>query len=123
MSFNSDRFTYTNKEQTMTRRFAIATLMMFTLTLAAAAPLAAHPGHEHKMMGTVTMAAPDHLMMKTTDGKDATVKITADTKIVKGKEPAKVDDLKAGTRVVVTALAEDKAMIAQKIEIGATTTK
>lgn len=107
----------------MTRRFAIATLMLCSFALASNAVLAAHPGHEHKMMGTVTMAAPDHLMMKTTDGKDATVKITADTKIVKGKDTMKVDDLKPGTRVVVTALAEDKAMIAQKIEIGAAATK
>jgi len=49
------------------------------LTLGVSARLVAHEGHEHKVMGTVTMAAADHLMLKDKDGKDVTVKVTADT--------------------------------------------
>jgi hypothetical protein len=103
----------------MTRRIAAACIAVIGLALVTSSSVLAHEGHPHKMMGTVTMAAPDHVMMKTTDGKDATVQITSETKIVKGKEPMKVDDLKAGTRVVITAVTEKTVMKAKTIEIGA----
>lgn len=107
----------------MTRRLAFVGVAAITLAIATGAPLLAHPGHPHKMMGTVTMATPDHLMMKTTDGKDATVQITADTKILKKKKKAMtVDDLKPGVRVVVTALMDENVMTAKTIEIGAAAT-
>jgi hypothetical protein len=109
----------------MTRRFAAVWIAIIGLAFATGAPLFAHEGHPHKMMGTVTMAAADHLMMKTTDGKDATVQITAETKILKGKKAMTVEDLKAGVRVVVTAIMVKDVMKAKTIEIGAaaTTTK
>ena len=83
------------------------------------AHLVAHQGHDHKVMGTVTMAAADHVMLKDKDGKDVTVKVTRETK-VKAKSPMKVEEIKAGTRVVVTAVEEkDKSMTAKAIEVGA----
>lgn len=41
----------------MIRRSARALMALFTFTLAATAVVAAHPGHEHKVMGAITMAA------------------------------------------------------------------
>jgi hypothetical protein len=41
-------------------------------------------------MGTVTMAAADHVMLKDRAGKDVTVKVTRDTK-VKSKPVLMVD--------------------------------
>lgn len=79
----------------------------------------AHEGHDHKVMGTVTMAAADHLMLKDRDGKTVTVQITKDTKIVRGKEAAAAGDIKAGLRVVVTAQQVKSAMTAKTIELGA----
>ena len=79
----------------------------------------AHEGHQHKVMGTVTMAAADHVMLKDKEGKEMTVKVTKDTK-VKAKAPVKVQDIKVGSRVVVTAVeAKDKSMTAKSIEVGA----
>ena len=61
----------------MTRRMLVAVAGLAAAALMSPGLVAAHPGHEHKVMGTVTMAAADHLMLKDKDGKDVTVKVTA----------------------------------------------
>ena len=103
----------------MVRRTATALVALFALALTANA-VAAHEGHDHKIMGTVTMAAADHVMLKDTDGKDVTVKVTKDTK-VKSKPALKVEEIKAGTRVVITAIQKDKSFTAKTIEVGVAT--
>lgn len=76
--------------------------------------------HEHKVLGTVTMTGADHVMMKTTDGRDVTVKVTADTKITKGKELVKVSAINEGTRIVVMTASDADPYTAMAIEVGAT---
>ena len=94
-------------------------LVLAVMTFGLSARLFAHEGHEHKVMGTVTMAAADHVMLKDKDGKDVMVKVTADTK-VKAKPALKVQEIKPGTRIVVSAVEEkDKSMTAKTIEVGA----
>jgi uncharacterized Zn ribbon protein len=106
-------------EDTMMKRLSALLLAFAVLTLGASAQLLAHEGHEHKVMGTVTMAATDHLMLKDRDGKDVMFKVTKDTK-VKAKPAVRVEEIKAGTRIVVTAVEEkDKSMTAKTIEVGA----
>ena len=69
-------------------------------------------------MGTVTMAAVDHVMLKDKDGKDVIVKVTKDTK-VKATPAIKVEEIKVGTRVVVTAVEDkDKGMTRSFIEVS-----
>jgi len=103
----------------MTRRFASLIFALAILTLGSRSRLLAHEGHEHKVMGTVTMAAADHIMLKDKDGKDVMVKVAKDTK-VKGAPAVAVAEIKAGTRVVVTAIeGKDKSMTAKTIELGA----
>jgi hypothetical protein len=100
-------------------RLAAIVLALFVPALGASARLLAHEGHEHKVMGTVTMAATDHVMLKDKDGTDVTVKVTKDTK-VRAKPAIKVEQIKAGTRVVITAVeGKDKTMTAKTIEVGA----
>jgi len=103
----------------MTRRL---TLAMFAALALAAVPALAHPGHNHKILGTVTMAAADHVMVKGKDGKDVTVHITKETKILKEKRAAKVEDIQNGMRIVVTAVTETvnkvERLRAKTIEIG-----
>jgi len=102
----------------MKRLFATF-LALAVLALGSGARLFAHEGHEHKVMGTVTMAAADHVMLKDKDGKDVTVKVTKDTK-VKATPAVKVEEIKVGTRVVVTAVEQkDKSLAAKTIEVGA----
>ncbi len=106
----------------MTRRFATVFLALTVLAFRFGSPLLAHPGHEHKVMGTITMAAADHVMLKDKEGKDVTIKVTKDTK-VKSKPAMKVEEIKVGTRVVVTAVEKkDKSLTAKTIEVGAATT-
>jgi len=103
----------------MIRRISVALVGLFAVMLASSAVISAHEGHAHKILGTVTMAATDHVMLKDTSGKDVMIKVTKDTK-VKSKPPMKVEDIKPGTRVVVTAMQEKDTFEAETIEVGAT---
>jgi hypothetical protein len=95
--------------------------MCAVLAFGSAARLGAHEGHAHKVMGTVTMAAADHIMLKDTAGKDVTVKVTKDTK-VKARSAMKVEEIKAGTRVVITGTeGKDKVLTATSVEVGVVT--
>jgi hypothetical protein len=74
----------------------LASLLAFAFLAIGTGPqLLAHEGHEHKVMGTVTMAAVDHVMLKDKNGKDLTIKVTKDTK-VKAKPMVKVDGSRSG---------------------------
>ena len=107
------------EEDIMVRRLTIALIALFTLSVASSSVLRAHDGHDHKIMGTVTLAAADHVMLEDKDGKDVTVKVTKDTK-VRSKPVLKVEEIKPGTRVVITATQEkDKSFTAKTIQVGA----
>jgi hypothetical protein len=91
-------------------------LAILVLTLATSAP--AVFAHEHKVLGTVTSTAADQVMMKTTDDKAVTVKVTGDTKVTKGKEVVKIATVKEGTRIVVTTESDEAPYTASLIEVG-----
>ena len=100
------------------KRISPILLAIAVLALGVNARLVAHEGHEHKVMGTVTMAAADRVMLKDKAGKEVTVKVTKAT-TVKAKSKMKVEEIKAGTRVVVTAVeGKDKSLTAKIIEVG-----
>lgn len=105
------------REDTMTRRFALGVLALAAVSLAPAVRLFAHEGHEHKVLGAVTMAAADHIMLTTTAGKDVTIRVTKDTK-VRSTPPMKVEDIKPGTRVVVTAVTDKSTTTAKVIQVA-----
>ena len=104
----------------MTRR-----LMLTVLATVALPPLQVlgHEGHDHKVLGTVTMAAADHVMVKDRDNKDVTVHLTPETKILRDKKLAKVEDIRPGLRVVITATTVKESnvekMMAKQIELSA----
>lgn len=106
----------------MFKRVALIVVATGLFAAFSSARLFAHDGHEHKVMGTVAMTAADHLMLKDKDDKDVTIKVTKDTK-VKAKPPVKVEEIKPGTRVVVTAVEQkDKSLVAKTIEVGSPST-
>lgn len=76
----------------------------------------AHPNH--KVMGTVTMIAADHVMLKDKAGKEHTIKLAKTTKVTRNKKAMKAADIKVGTRIVVTAVS-DEDLTAKVIEVGA----
>lgn len=97
------------------------------LVFAAAAALSwkvfAHEGHVHKVLGTVTMRHEQHLQVKATDGKSTDITLNEKTKILRGRTAVKLDDIKPGERVVVTAI-ETKGkdgkttMVAAEVRLG-----
>jgi hypothetical protein len=107
----------------MTRRVILALLAACALSTL---PALAHPGHDHKILGTVTMAAADHVMVKDKAGKDSTVYLTKETKVLKDKKAAQVADIQSGMRVVVTAVTvkvnDVERLNATTIELGAAPT-
>ena len=103
----------------MVKRAIGLMVCLAVLLMSGQASLSAHPGHSHKVLGTVTSAAPDRLSLKDRDGKPVTIQVTKDTR-VKATAPLKVEEIKPGTRVVVTAtMDKDSAMTATLIEVGA----
>jgi hypothetical protein len=107
------------RENSIMKRLAAVLVALGLLTFGMTVRPTAHEGHDHKVMGTVTMAAADHVMLKARDGKDVTIQVTKDTK-VRSRPAIKVEEIKAGTRVVVTATQKkDGTFTARTIEVGA----
>jgi hypothetical protein len=61
----------------------------------------AHPGHDHKLMGTITSIDKNKVVVKTTEGKDMTFEILPTTTFKRGKAKGAQAELKSGMRVVV----------------------
>ncbi len=105
----------------MIRRTMIAILPVVALSIAS--PALAHEGHPHKLLGTVATAGADHLLVKGTDGKEVTVHLTKATKVLRDGQAKSVEDIKAGTRVVVTVVTHkennQEIAVATVIELGA----
>ena len=76
----------------------------------------AHPNH--KVLGSITMVAADHVMVKDRDGKVHTIKLVKTTKVTKNKKKMNAADIPVGARVVVTAVS-DEDLTAKTIEVGA----
>ena len=53
----------------MMKRLVAIVIAVSALMVGSGVRMAAHEGHNHKIMGTVTMAAADHVMLKDKDGK------------------------------------------------------
>ena len=78
--------------------------------LLAPAALAAHEGHAHKTVGTVSAIHENHLEVKDVKGKLTTFALAPTTKIRRAKAKAAAGDIKVGDRVVVTTReTKDKA--------------
>ena len=103
----------------MTRVLSLA--FGLTLVLSGAAQVAAHEGHPHSMMGTITAVHPDmqHVEMKTPDGKTSGFYVDDATKFTQGTKALTRSDLKPGQRVVVSARTEGTKMIAGTVKVGA----
>ena len=96
--------------------FAVLALSL----LVPALPMA-HPGHEHKTMGTISSIEKNTLVVKSTEGKDVTFEIVPTTAFKRGKEKGAQTDLKAGLRVVVITTGETEHKV-KEIQYAAATT-
>ena len=98
--------------------------ILAALVLAVLAPTAtfAHPGHEHKLMGTITAVDGNKISMKTTEGKDAVFTVTPLTTFKRGKDKGAQSDLKVGLRIVVNAGDGAEPLKAKEVQYGESTT-
>ena len=85
-----------------------------------AATAAAHDGHAHKIMGTVTARDAKHLEVKTPSGENLSISINAKTVVTRDKRKVKVDEVQTGRRVVVDIGNGEDPLIAREIQVGAT---
>jgi hypothetical protein len=100
-------------------------LVALALTLVLPGVVRAHPGHDHKIMGTITAVDASHLVVKATDGKESSIQIVPATMFKRGKTKGTNTDLKVGLRVVVTLADEKEPLKAKEVQYAppATATK
>jgi hypothetical protein len=100
----------------------IVQALVLAAALAAPSVSAAHPGHDHKLMGTITSIDKNKVAVKTTEGKDMTFEITPLTAFKRGKDKGAAADLKTGMRVVVNIGDGVAPLKAKEVQYSATTT-
>src|SRR5262245_33111770 len=100
---------------------AVLALCLFVLPTVSAA----HPGHAHKIMGTIAAVDGAKITVKSTDGKEQIIELSAATKVMNGKMKADARDLKVGMRVVVNADDGSTPLKAKEVQFStaAATTK
>lgn len=92
---------------------------MLLLFVAVAGAVFAHGGRSHRLMGTVASVHDDHVTITTTEGKEASVTLTAATEYEKDEKPADRSALVEGARVSIQLEEDDKTAVKVKIGGGA----
>lgn len=86
--------------------------------LASAGTVLAHPGHAHKILGTVTAVTASSVNVLDQSNEKTTFVITKDTKIRLGKAAGTIKDIRTGLRIVVEAEEEeDETFVAVTIQL------
>jgi hypothetical protein len=98
------------------------TVLVLAVALALPLAAAAHPGHDHKLMGTLNAIDAKKLVMKTKEGKDVSVAIDAKTKFLNGKSRGAATELKAGMRVVVNVGDGKEPLLAKEVQYSTAST-
>jgi len=95
-----------------------ATVLLATIVLGFLSPVrtAAHPGHDHKLMGVISAIDGRHVTMKTTDGKELTFEITSTTRLLRAKKPGALADLTSGMRIVCNVGDGEEPLRAKELE-------
>ena len=105
--------------QTMKQMWHLVTRrLVLAILLVAPVALAAHEGHVHKVLGTVTAHEQQRLDVKTQDGKVVSATLDAKTTVARGTKALTEADVKVGDRVVID-VGDGKTMVARSIKLGA----
>jgi hypothetical protein len=112
--------------KTLARPFGMMRFITMTVLLAltlVTVRVAAHPGHDHKVMGTIAAIDGDSVTIKTNDGKERTFQIVPATVFIRGKQKnGGKDDLKVGLRLVVNVGAGTEPLKAKSVQYAAAPT-
>jgi hypothetical protein len=96
--------------------------VVLAISLLVPAVSMAHPGHDHKLMGTISSIDKNKVVMKTTEGKDMTFEVTPITTFKHGKNKGAQSELKAGMRVVVNVGDGVEPLKAKEVQYSTPTT-
>ena len=99
------------------RKTTLALLLLLIAATFAGTAAFAHGGKTHRLMGTVKTLHEDHLTVTTTDGKETTVTLAAETKYERDGKAVDRSALTAGTRVSIHLDEDDKTAL--EVKIGA----
>lgn len=99
----------------MTSRF-LAIVLTVGVLLGGPFPMSAHPGHDHKIMGTIASIDGEHVLLETSNGHEMSFRLVKTTKLVRGKQVGARGDLKAGVRVVVNVGDGEEPLQAKEIQ-------
>ncbi|MCC7240849.1 MAG: hypothetical protein IT180_02905 [Acidobacteria bacterium] len=92
--------------------------MAVCAVLASTITVLAHPGHTHKILGTVTAVTAASVEVLDRGNEKTTFAITKDTKIRVGKGAGTIKDVRTGLRIVVEAEeGEDETFVALTIQL------
>jgi hypothetical protein len=98
-------------------------LLLVLCVASVATPVIAHPGHDHKIMGTITAIEGDSVTVKTTKGEERSFEITAKTAILRGKQAGARADLVVGLRVIVSVSDGPAPLKARSVQYAAPAAK
>jgi hypothetical protein len=88
-----------------------------------ATPVFAHPGHDHKIMGTIAAITGDSVTVRTTKGQERTFEMTAKTTLLRGKQPGDRAELVVGLRVIVNVGDGREPLKAKSVQYSAPAAK
>lgn len=95
----------------------VALAVLFFLCAVVAA---AHDGHVHKrLLGTVATVSADQLTITGRDGNDVEIALNARTRVLRGSNRVKLDEVKPGERVAVGVSSDKAPYTAVEIRLGA----
>ena len=86
----------------------LGSLVSVAAVLSLATAVAAHPKHEHKVMGTLTAVSEHEIELETIENGKITVATTDETLYERGEAVAAHSDLQVGGRIVVFYMNDDE---------------
>jgi hypothetical protein len=98
-------------------------LLLVLCVALVATPVIAHPGHDHKIMGTITAVAGDSVTVKTTKGEERSFELTPKTAILRGKQAGARADLAVGLRVIAIVVDGQEPLKARSVQYAAPAAK
>src|SRR5688572_14745690 len=101
----------------MNSRWAVVVANVATVVLSGV--VAAHDGHAHKIMGTVTARSAKHVEVKTPSGESLSIAVNAKTIVTRDKKKVTLAEVQTGRRVVVDIGNGEDPLIAREIQVGA----
>jgi hypothetical protein len=94
-------------------------IMVFIAVVTIPIAAAAHDGHAHMVMGTVTSVDAKRLGVKTPSGEILAIAITQKTAVLRDKKKATLREVQVGRRVVVDIGNGEDPLVAREIQVGA----